>query len=36
MLVPGHRVSSVWRLQYLRGIWLARQARTAGARQMLV
>ena len=36
VLVPGHRVSPVWRLQYSRVLWLARQARTPGARQVLV
>ena len=36
VLVPGHRVSPVWRLQYSRVLWLARQARTPGAGQVLV
>ena len=36
VLVPGHRVSPMWRLQYSRVLWLARQARTPGAGQVLV
>ena len=34
--VPGHRVSPVWRLQYLTALPLARQSRTQGAGQVLV
>ena len=36
VLVPGHRVSPAWRLQYSRVLWLARQARMPGAGQVLV
>ena len=36
VLVPGHRVSLVWRLQYSRVSWLARHARTLGAGHVLV
>ena len=30
VLVPGHRVSLVWRLHYSRVLWLARQAQLVG------
>ena len=36
VLVPGHRVSPVWPLQYSIVLWLARRARTPGAGQVLV
>ena len=36
VLAPGHRVSPVWRTQYSRVLWLARQAQTPGAGQGLV
>ena len=32
----GHQVSPMWRLQYWRVLWLARQAGTPGAGQVLV
>ena len=34
--LPGHQVSLVWRLQYSRVLWLARQAWTLGAGPVMV